>query len=46
MNKSEEGRQTTVTSMFGKPVTKYSQLNEEQLKITKSLVENLIVGCG
>lgn len=32
--------------MFGKPVTKYGAMNEEQLKITKSLVENLIVGCG
>ena len=45
MHRSEEG-QTTISSMLGKPVAKYCQLNEEQLKITRSLVQNLVVGCG
>jgi hypothetical protein len=38
--------QPSLFSTFGPSVTKYGPKNEEQVKITKSLVENLVIGCG
>jgi hypothetical protein len=42
----EDRQQQTLDNMFNSKIQKYGPRHEEQLKITKSLADNVIIGCG